>query len=98
MAGMVEMETLVLMIKDINKELGDSKITPEQLAIPLINSWKKKRFSRVLWSLHPFLLPIIGDEKMIEANQDREMADALEKISEFEEGKIPSIPGHPKNS
>jgi len=35
---------------------------------------------------------------MLEANQDREMADALEKISEFEEGKIPSIPGHPKNS
>ena len=44
---MVEMETLVLMIKDINKGLDDSKITPEQVAIPLINSWKKKGFSRV---------------------------------------------------
>ena len=48
MAGMVEMETLALMIKEINKELGDSKITPEQLTIPLINSWKKKGFSKVL--------------------------------------------------
>jgi len=42
MAGMVKMETLALMIKDINKELSHSKITPEQLTIPLINSWKKK--------------------------------------------------------
>jgi len=31
---------------------------------------------------------------MLEANQDREMADALEKVSEFVEGKIPSIPGN----
>ena len=46
MAVMVEMETLDLMIKEVNKELGDSKITPEQLTIPLINSWKKKGFSR----------------------------------------------------
>ena len=94
MAGMVEMETLALMIKEVSKELGDIKINPEQVAIPLINSWKKKGFSKVLWSLHPFLLPIIGDRKMLEANQDREMADALEKISEFVEGKIPSIPGN----
>lgn len=92
MAGMVEMETLALMIKEVNKELGDSKITPEQVARPLINNWKKKGFSRVLWSLHPFLLPIIGDRKVLEANQDREMADALEKIFEFVEGKIPIIP------
>jgi len=42
MAGMVEMETLALMIKDINSGLGDIKITPEQVARPLINSWKKK--------------------------------------------------------
>jgi len=82
------------MIKEVNKELGDSKITPEQVTIPLINSWKKKRFSRLLCSLHPFLLPIIGYRKMLEANQDRGMADALEKISEFVEGKIPSIPGN----
>jgi len=94
MVDMLEMETLALMIKEINKELGDSKITPRQLTIPLINSWKKRGFSRVLWSLHPFLLPITGDEEMLEANQDREMADALEKISEFVEGKIPSIPGN----
>jgi len=87
------METLALMMKDINRGLGDSKITPEQLTIPLINSWKKKVFSRLLCSLHPFLLPIIGDRKMLEANQDREMADALEMISEFVEGKIPIIPG-----
>jgi len=98
MAGMVEMETLALIIKDINRGLGDSKITPEQVTIPLINSWKKKRFSKVFWSLHPFLLPIIGNRKMLEANQDREMADALEKIQDFVEGKIPIIPGHPKNS
>ena len=94
MVGMVEMETLALMIKEVNKELGDSKITPEQLTIPLINSWKKKRFSRLLWSLHPFLLPIIGDRKMLDANQDREMANGLEKISEFVEGKIASLPGN----
>ena len=94
MIDMVEMETLALMIKEVSKELGDIKINPEQVAIPLINSWKKKGFSKVLWSLHPFLLPIIGDRKMLEANQDREMADALEKISEFVEGKIPSIPGN----
>jgi len=31
---------------------------------------------------------------MLEANQDREMADALEKISEFVEEKIPIIPGN----
>jgi hypothetical protein len=43
MVGMVEMGTLALMMKEINKELGDSKITPEQVTIPLINSWKKKR-------------------------------------------------------
>ncbi len=36
------METLALMIKEVNKELGDSKITPEKVARPLINSWKKK--------------------------------------------------------
>jgi len=77
MIEMVEMETLALMIKDINRVLGYIKITPEQVTIPLINSWKKKVFSRVLWSLHPFLLPIIGDRKMLEANQDREMIDAL---------------------
>jgi len=88
------METLALMLKDINRVLGDIKITPEQLAGPLINSWKKKVFSRVFWSLHPFLLPIIGDRKMLEANQDKEMADALEKIFKFVEGKIPIIPGN----
>jgi len=98
MAGMIEMETLALMIKEVNKELGDSKITPEQLAIPLINSWKKKRFSKVLWSLHPFLLPITGDRKMLEANQDMEIIDALKKILDFVNVEIPSIPGHPKNS
>jgi len=98
MAGMIEMETLALMIKEVNKELGDSKITPEQLAIPLINSWKKKRFSKVLWSLHPFLLPIIGDRKMLEANQDIEIIDALKNILDFINVEIPSIPGHPKNS
>jgi len=98
MAGMVEMETLALMIKDINKELGDSKITPEQVARPLINSRKKRGFSRVLWSLHPFLLPIIGDRKMLEANQDMEIIDALKKILDFVNVEIPSIPGHPKNS
>jgi len=91
---MVEMGTLALMIKEVNKELGDIKITPEQVARPLINSWKKKGFSRVLWSLHPFLLPITGDEEMLEANQDREMIDALVKIQNFVEGKIPSIPGN----
>ena len=64
----VEMETLALMIKEVNKELGDIKITPEQVARPLINSWKKKVFSRLLCSLHPFLLPIIGDRKMLEEN------------------------------
>jgi len=94
MVGMVEMGTLALMIKEVNKELGDSKITPEQVTVPLINSWKKKGFSRVFWSLNPFLLPITGDEEMLEANQDREMADALEKIFEFVEGKIPIIPGN----
>ena len=94
MVDMVEIGTLALMIKEVNKELGDSKITPEQVARPLINSWKKRGFSRVLWSLHPFLLPIIGDRKMLEANQDRELADALEKIFEFVEGKIPIIPGN----
>jgi len=98
MAGMVEMKTLVLIIKEINKELGDSKMTPEQVARPLINSWKKKGFSRVLWSLHPFLLPIIGDEKMLEANQDMEIIDALKNILDFVNVEIPSIPGHPKNS
>ncbi len=98
MAGMVEMETLALMIKEVNKELGDSKITPEQLTIPLINSWKKRGFSRVLWSLHPFLLPIIGDRKTLEANQDVEIIDALKKILDFVNVEIPSIPGHPKNS
>jgi len=92
--GMVEMETLALMMKEINKELGDSKITPDQVIKPLINSWKKKGFFRVLSSLHPFLLPITGDEEMLEANQDREMMDALEKIQDFVEGKIPSIPGN----
>jgi len=94
MAVMVEMETLALMIKEVNKELGHSKITPEQVARPMINSWKKKGFSRLIWSLHPFLLPITGDRKMLEANQDREMIDALEKIFEFVEGKIPIIPGN----
>jgi len=94
MVGMVEMETLALMMKEINKELGDSKITPEQVTIPLINSWKKRGFSKVFWSLHPFPLPIIGERGMLEANQDREMIDALEKIFEFVEGKIPSIPGN----
>jgi len=47
--AMVEMETLALMLKDINRVLGDIKITPEQVTIPLINSWKKKVFSRLLW-------------------------------------------------
>jgi len=94
MVGIVEMETLALMVKEVNKELGDSKITPEQVTIPLINSWKKRGFSRVFWSLHPFPLPIIGEREMLEANQDREMADALEKIFEFVEGKIQSIPGN----
>jgi len=94
MVGMVEMGTLALMIKEVNKELGDSKITPEQVTIPLINSWKKRGFSRVFWSLHPFPLPIIGERGMLEANQDREMIDAFEKISEFVEGKIQSIPGN----
>ena len=94
MVDMLEMETLALMIKEINKELGDSKITPEQLTIPLINSWKKRGFSRVLWSLNPFLLPIIGGRGDLEANQDREMIDAFEKIFEFVEGKIPIIPGN----
>ncbi|MFP3300396.1 MAG: hypothetical protein RXN92_04910 [Thermoplasmatales archaeon] len=42
------METLALMIKDINRGLGDSKITPEQLTIPLINSWKKRIFQGTL--------------------------------------------------
>jgi len=98
MAVMVEMETLALMIKEVNKELGDSKITLEQVAIPLINSWKKKVFSRLLWSLHPFPLPIIGDRKMLEANQDIEIIDALKKILDFLNVEIPSIPGHPKNS
>jgi len=98
MAGMVEMETLALMIKKVNKELGDRKITPEQLARPLINSWKKRGFSRVLWSLNPFLLPIIGDRKMLEANQDMEIIDALKSIPDFVNLEIPSIPGHPKNS
>jgi len=88
------MGTLALMVKEINKELGHSKITPEQVAIPLINSWKKRGFYRVFWSLNPFPLPIIGDEEMLEANQDREMMDALEKIQDFVEGKIPSIPGN----
>jgi len=91
---MLEMETLALMIKEVNKELGDSKITPEQVTVPLINSWKKKGFSRVFWSLNPFLLPITGNEEMLEENQDREMADALEKIFEFVEEKIPIIPGN----
>jgi len=94
MVGMVEMGTLALMIKEVNKELSHSKITPEQVTVPLINSWKKRGFSRVFWSLNPFPLPIIGDRGMLEANQDREMIDALEKIFEFVEGKIPSIPGN----
>jgi len=88
------METLALMMKDINSGFVDIKITPEQVARPLINSWKKKVFSRLLWSLHPFLLPIIGDRKMLEANQDMEIIDALEKIQDFVEGKIPIIPGN----
>jgi len=94
MVGMAEMKTLALMIKEVNKELSHSKITPEQVTIPLINSWKKRGFSKVLSSLHSFPLPIIGDRGILEANQDREMAYALEKISEFVEGKIPSIPGN----
>jgi len=94
MVGMVEMGTLALMIKEVNKELGHGEITPEQVTIPLINSWKKRGFSRVFWSLHSFPLPIIGEREMLEANQDREMADALEKISEFVGGKISSIPGN----
>jgi len=98
MAVMVEMETLALMIKDKNRGLGDIKITPEQVARPLINSWKKKVCSRLLWSLHPFLLPIIGDREMPEANQDMEIIDALKKILDFVNVEIPSIPGHPKNS
>ena len=98
MVGVEEMETLTLMIKVVNKELGHSKITPEQLTIPLINSWKKRGFSRLLWSLHPFLLPIIGDRKMLEANQDIEIIDALKNILDFVSVEIPSIPGHPKNS
>jgi len=58
MAGMVEMETLALMIKDINSGLGDIKITPEQVARPLINSWKKKKyfpgyFGRCILSPYP---------------------------------------------
>jgi len=89
---MVEMETLALMIKDVNRGLGDIKITPEQVAIPLINSWKKKRFSRILRSLHPFLLPITGDEEMLEANQDMEIIDALKNILDFINVEIPSIP------
>jgi len=98
MIDMVEMETLVPMIKEVNKELGDIKINPERVARPLINSQKKRGFSRVLWSLHPFLLPIIGDRKMLEANQDMEIIDALRKILDFVNVEIPSIPGHPKNS
>jgi len=98
MAVMVEMETLALMIKDINRGLGNIKITPEQLTIPLINSWRKKVFSRLLWSLHPFLLPIMGDRNMLEANQDMEMMDALKEILDFVNVENPSIPGHPKNS
>ena len=98
MAGMVEMETLALMIKDTNSGLRYSKITPEQVAMPLINSWKKKGFSMVLLSLHPFLLPIIGDRKMLEENQDMEIIDALKNILDFLNVEIPSIPGHPKNS
>jgi len=31
---------------------------------------------------------------MLEANQDREIMYALEKIQDFVEGKIPSIPGN----
>jgi len=91
---MVKMKILALMIKEINKELGGSKITPDQVIGLLINKCKKEGFSRVFWSLHPFPLPIIGDRGMLEANQDREMADALEKIQNFVEGKIPSIPGN----
>ena len=98
MALMVEMETLALMIKDINSGLGDIKITPEQVTVPLISSWKKKVFSRMFWSLHAFLLPITGDEEMLEANQDTEIIDALKKILDFVNLEIPSIPGHPKNS
>ncbi len=94
MAGMVEMETLALMIKDTKSGLRYSKITPEQVARPLIKSWKKRGFSRLLWSLHPFLLPIIGDRKMLEANQDIEIIDALKNILDFINVEIPSIPGN----
>ena len=97
MAGMVEMETLALMIKDIKRGFDNIKITPEQLTIPLINSWKIKGFFTVLSSLHPFHLPIIGDRKMLEENQDMEIIDALEKILDFVNVEIPIIPGHPKN-
>jgi len=62
------------------------------VARPLINNWKKKVFSRVFWSLHPFLLPIIGDRGMLEANQDMEIIDALKKILDYLNVEIPSIP------
>jgi hypothetical protein len=71
-----------------------NKITPEQAIKSLVGSWKRNEFLRELKSLIPFFLPIIGDRKMLEANQDREMMDALEKIQDFVEGKIPSIPGN----
>jgi len=91
---MVKMKILALMMKEVNRELGGSKITPDQVIGLLVNSGKKKGFFRVFWSLHPFPLPIIGEREMLEANQDMEMMDAFQKILDFVEGKIPSIPGN----
>ena len=88
---MVKIGTAASLAREINRNFEGNKITPEQAIKSLVGSWKKDEFLRELKSLNPFFLPIIGDWKMFEQNQDMEMLDAFQKILDFVKGDIPSI-------
>jgi hypothetical protein len=91
---MVKIGTAAILAGEINRNIEGYNITPEQTIKSLVSSWKKNEFLRELKSLNPFFLPIIGDWKMLEQNQDREMLDTFQKILDFVKGDIPSIPGN----
>jgi len=82
--------------RDINRNIEGNKITSEQAIKPLVGSWTRNEFLRKLRSLNLFFPPppIMGDWKMFEQNQDREMLDAFQRILDFVNGDIPNIPGN----
>ena len=91
---MFQIGTATILAREINRNIEDIKITSEQAIKSLVGSWDKNEFLRELRSLNPFFLSIMGDWKMLEQNQDREMLDTFQKILDFVKGDIPSIPGN----